>query len=99
MVFFSTYSLLCLLFILYIADIPNDIRVGLKCPKVEIPGRKGERGPHPWLDRVVEGEPEPIEVRKIAKDIPEVEKERVFLRDTERKELWCNMVFACVSSS
>ena len=31
-------------------------------------------------------------MRNLAKEIPEQEKERVFLRDTERKELWCNMV-------
>ena len=31
-------------------------------------------------------------MRELAKEIPEVEKERIFLRDTERKELWCNMV-------
>jgi SRSO17 transposase len=78
--------------ILYIADIPNDTRVWRNCPKVEVPERKGKRGPQPWRERVVEGEPEPIKVRELAKEIPEVEKERIFLRDTERKELWCNMV-------
>jgi SRSO17 transposase len=77
---------------IYIADVPNDTRVWRNCPTVEVPERKGKRGPHPRRERIVEGEPEPIEVRKIAEEIPEEEKERVFLRDTERKELWCNMV-------
>ncbi|MCK4734414.1 MAG: IS701 family transposase [Methanophagales archaeon] len=67
---------------IYIADVPNDTRIWLNSPKVEIPERKGERGPHPWRGRVVEGEPEPIEVRKIANETLKVEKERVFLRDT-----------------
>ena len=77
---------------IYIADVPNDTRVWRNCPTVEVPERKGKRGPHPRRERIVEGEPEPIEVRKIAEETPEEEKERVFLRDTERKELWCNMV-------
>ncbi|MFQ6120224.1 MAG: IS701 family transposase, partial [Methanosarcinales archaeon] len=32
---------------LYIADVPNDTRVWLDLPKVEVPERKGNRGPHP----------------------------------------------------
>jgi SRSO17 transposase len=77
---------------IYIADVPNYTRVWQKYPKVEVPERKGKRGPQPKRKRIIEGEPEPIEVRKIAKEIPAVEKEHVFLRDTERRELWCNMV-------
>ncbi|MEA2053125.1 MAG: IS701 family transposase [Euryarchaeota archaeon] len=77
---------------LYIADIPNDTRVWRNCPKVEVPERKWKPGPQPWRERVVEGELEPIKERELAKEIPDAEKERIFLRDTERKELWCNMV-------
>ncbi|MFQ6118961.1 MAG: IS701 family transposase [Methanosarcinales archaeon] len=79
---------------IYIADVPCDTRVWIDLPKVGIPKRKGNRGPHPKKKQVVEGEPEPIEVQKLAKETPEQEKDRVFLRDTERKELWCKM--ACL---
>ncbi|MDI6822741.1 MAG: IS701 family transposase, partial [Actinomycetota bacterium] len=79
---------------LYIADVPSDTRVWLEDPKVEIPKRKGKRGRHPTRKQLVEGEPEPLEVRKIVEELPDDAWEHTFLRDTERKELWCDM--ACL---
>ena len=77
--------------VIYIADC--DTRVWRNCPEVEVPERKEKRGPHPERERIAEGEPEPVEAREIAEEFPEEEKERVFLRDTERKELWSKMMF------
>jgi SRSO17 transposase len=77
---------------LYIADIPIDTRVWLERPKVDVPKRKGNRGRHPTRKQLVEGEPKPIEVRKIAEEHSDKPWEHIFLRDTERKELWCDMV-------
>jgi len=79
---------------LYIADIPIDTRVWLERPKVEVPKRKGDRGHHPTRKQLVEGEPKPIEVRKIAEELLDGTWDHIFLRDTERKELWCDM--ACL---
>jgi SRSO17 transposase len=79
---------------LYIADVPNDIRVWLERPKVEVPKRKGKRGRHPKREKVSDGEPEPIEVRKVMEELPDDAWEHTFLRDTERKELWCDL--ACL---
>jgi len=79
---------------LYIADIPSDTRVWLEAPKVEIPKRKGKRGRHPTRKQLRGGEPEPLEVRKIVEELPVDAWEHTFLRDTERKELWCDM--ACL---
>ncbi len=76
---------------LYIADIPSDTRVWLEEPEVEIPERKGKRGRHPTRKQLTEGEPEPVEVRKIAEELSDDAGEHTFLRDTERKELWSDM--------
>lgn len=75
---------------IYIADIPCNRRVWLEKPKTGIPERKGNRGPHPEKKQVLEGESSPMEVQKIA-EIRDLEWHRVFLRDTERKELWSQM--------
>jgi SRSO17 transposase len=79
---------------LYIADIPNDTRVWLEHPKVEVPKRKGDQGRHPTRKQLVEGEPKPTKVRKIAEELPDDAWDHIFLRDTEKKELWCDM--ACL---
>jgi len=71
-----------------------DTRVWLERPKVEVPKRKGGQGRHPTRKQLVEGEPKPIEVRKIAEELPDDAWDTIFLRDTERKELWCDM--ACL---
>ena len=75
--------------IIYCADTPCDTRVWLEKPKTEVPLRKGNRGRKPVKEKLVEGEPKPIQVRNI---VPP-QWYRVFLRDTERKELWSQMAF------
>ena len=79
---------------IYIADIPCDTRVWLKLPKTEIPKKKGKRGRNPTHERIAVGEPDPVEVQKLANQLPPSEYHHVFLRDTERKELWSQM--ACL---
>ena len=77
---------------IYIADVPGDTRVWLERPEVGVPTRKGERGRHPTRERVI-GE-NPVEVRKLAEEMPEDAWDNIFLRDSERKEIWCDM--ACL---
>jgi SRSO17 transposase len=78
--------------ITYIADIPCNTRVWLDLPKTEIPKKKGKRGRIPTRERIVDDEPEPIIVDKFANMLDSPESSRVFLRDTERKELWCQVL-------
>lgn len=78
--------------ITYIADLPYNTRVWLNLPKTEIPKKKGKSGRNPTRERVAEGEPESIKVEKLVDRLDSPESHRVFLRDTERKELWCQMV-------
>jgi len=85
--------------VLYIADVPSDTRVWLEAPKVEIPKRKGKRGPHPTRKQLIEGEPEPLEVRRIVEELPDDAWEHTFLRDTERRAMVCYGVFTCPSGS
>ena len=59
-----------------------------------MPTRKGDRGRIPTVLRVAEGEEPPVEVRKLAPQLDEHQWERVFVRDTERKELWTRL--ACL---
>ncbi len=79
---------------LYIADVPSDTRVWLERPEVKAPKRKGNRGRHPTRKHVIEGEPEPIEVLKLVEELTDDAWEHIFLRDSERKEIWCDM--ACL---
>ena len=76
----------------YIADIPCDTHVWLTLPKTEVPKRKGRRGPIPKKEKLVDGEPTSLEVKKVDKHLEKSRWKRVFLRDTERKELWSKMV-------
>ena len=80
--------------IVYIADIPVDTRVWLNKPETGIPERKGDRGRIPTKEKVLEGEPDPIEVRKLKDQLDASEWSHVFIRDTERKKLWSNV--ACI---
>jgi len=66
--------------------------VWLERPEVGVPTRKGERGRHPTRERVI-GE-NPVEVWKLAEELPEDAWDNIFLRDSERKEIWCDM--ACL---
>ena len=79
--------------IIYCADTPCDTHVWLEKPMIELPLRKGSRGREPTKKRLVEGEPKPIDVRKIKEQLEPSQQHNVFLRDTERKELWSEMAF------
>jgi SRSO17 transposase len=73
--------------LIFIADIPQDTRVWLSLPKTGIPERKRKVGRLPVNEKVLDGEPKPIEVNKI-KDMTDTDKwVRVPVRETERKEL------------
>lgn len=78
----------------YIADAPTDTQVWLEKPKIEIPEKKGIRGPIPKLKKLVSGEPNPIKVQDLAEQLDQSQYTRVFLRETERKELWS--MLACL---
>jgi SRSO17 transposase len=79
---------------IYIADVPSDTQVWLEKPKIEVPEKKGIRGPDPKIEKLVSGEPIPIQVQKVAEQMDTSQYHRIFLRDTERKELWC--LIACL---
>jgi SRSO17 transposase len=79
--------------LIYIADIPCDTRVWLNLPKTEIPEKKGVRGPNPSIEKLALGESESVKVQKLV-DYPDIKYNRVFLRETERKELWSKL--ACM---
>jgi SRSO17 transposase len=76
---------------LYIADIPSDSRIWLEYPKTEIPPRKGNRGRNPTRLKVVGS---PIEVRQLSKQLQKHHWRGVYVRDTERGELWTRL--ACL---
>jgi SRSO17 transposase len=78
---------------IYIADVPCDTQVWLHLPKTEVPERKGTCGRNPTREKTAPEEPRPVEVRKLA-DHPDTKYHRVYLRDTERKELWSQL--ACL---
>ncbi len=78
----------------YIADVPTDTQVWLEKPTIEIPEKKGIRGPVPKLKKLVSGEPNPIKVQELAEQLDQSQYTRVFLRETERKELWS--MLACL---
>jgi SRSO17 transposase len=78
----------------YIADIPCDTRVWLKLPQIGIPERNGNRGRIPSKVKVIEKEANPIEVSKLKEAIDPSQWKRVFVRDTEREELWVDI--ACM---
>lgn len=77
--------------VIYAADVPCNTRVWLEGPETEIPARKGTRGRLPSQKKVKEGEPGPVEALKIAQQLPKNAWHRLFLRDTERKPLWCRL--------
>jgi SRSO17 transposase len=76
----------------YIADIPCDTRVWLKCPQTEIPKRKGNRGRLPTKRKLVAGQPAPVEVRHLAGSLEAGGWQRAYVRDTERGELWARLL-------
>jgi SRSO17 transposase len=78
----------------YIADIPCDTQVWLEKPKIEIPEKKGIVGRNPKREKILSGEPWPKKVQELAKQLDPSRYTRVFLRETERKELWS--MLACL---
>jgi len=85
--------------LVYIADIPNNLGVWLQKPKTGVPPRKkGVRGRNPTRKKVVEGT-EPIKVRDIKNQLGGEEWHHVFIRDTERRELWADMAYLRVFPS
>lgn len=79
--------------ITYIADIACNTRVWLEKPRTEVPPRRSKYGRKPKRERVCEGEPRAMEVQKIAR-LPSLRWQRIFIRDTQRKELWAQV--ACL---
>lgn len=49
----------------FIADVPCDTQVWLNLPKTEIPEKKGTRGRNPTIEKLAQGEPEPVKVQKL----------------------------------
>jgi SRSO17 transposase len=78
--------------LIFVADIPRDTKVWLTQPKTGIPERDGKQGRHPIRERVLDGEPAPIEVQKIKEQIDPAQWRQVSVRDTERKDLRIDMV-------
>src|SRR4030066_1445548 len=79
---------------IYIADLPFDTQVWLEKPRTEIPEKKGSRGPDPKQIKLASGEPPPKQIKIIAEQLDSSQYTRVFLRETERKELWS--MLACL---
>ena len=78
----------------YIADTPCDTQVWLEKPRIEIPEKKGIVGRNPKRQKILSGEPQPNKVQELAKQLDPSRYARVFLRETERKELWSKL--ACL---
>jgi SRSO17 transposase len=79
---------------MYIADIPCNLGVWLEHPKTGVPPRKqGVRGRNPTREKVIKGS-DPIRVRDLKDQLECNTWHHVFIRDTERKELWSDM--ACL---
>jgi SRSO17 transposase len=76
----------------YIADIPCDSRVWLNKPVVGIPEKNGVRGRNPTIEKVIGDSP--LRVDNLANELDSSQWHRVYLRDSERKEMWCKL--ACL---
>lgn len=77
---------------IYIADIPNNLGVWLEPPKTGVPPRKkGVRGRNPTREKVIDGK-KSTKVRDIKDQLNGAKWHHVFIRDTERRELWTDMV-------
>jgi len=76
---------------IYIADIPCNLGVWLERPKTGVPLRKENvRGRNPTREKVIEG-PDLIRVKDLKDQLGRNTWHRVFIRDTERKELWADI--------
>jgi SRSO17 transposase len=76
--------------LLYIADIPCDTRVWLELPRTRIPARKGNRGRKPTK---LKADSQPTRVDQIASALEQSQWTRMYIRDTERGQLWSWLVF------
>ena len=75
---------------IYIADIPCNLRVWLQKPKTGVPERKKGRGRPPKREQVLDDDS--VRVDELRKHAADGAWQRVFIRDTERRELWTNMI-------
>lgn len=75
---------------IYIADIPCNLRVWLQKPKMGVPERKKGRGRPPKREQVLDDDS--VRVDELRKHAADDAWQRVFIRDTERRELWANMI-------
>jgi SRSO17 transposase len=76
--------------LVYIADVPYDTRVWLDLPETQIPQRKGNRGRKPTK---LKADSHPTAVHEIANDLEESHWTRMYIRDTERGQLWSWLAF------
>jgi len=74
----------------YIADIPCNLHVWLHKPKIGVPKRKKGRGRPPKRKQVLDDDS--VRVDELKKRMSDDAWQKVFIRDTERRELWVNMV-------
>lgn len=80
--------------IIYMAEVSCNTRVWLdKPPRTEIPVRIGSRGPNPTKARLVEGEPDAMEVRQIEKNIAKEKWIRIKVRDGEKGPMIWDFAF------
>ncbi|MFC1714759.1 IS701 family transposase [Candidatus Poribacteria bacterium] len=75
---------------LYIADIPCDTRAWLELPRTRIPARKGNRGRKPTK---LKADSQPTRVDQMASALEQSQWTRMYIRDTERGQLWSWLVF------
>jgi SRSO17 transposase len=76
---------------IFIADIPHNLRVWLQKPTVGIPQRKEGRGRPPSRKQVLDGES--FRVDELKERVADSEWNHLFIRDSERCELWADMLF------
>ena len=76
--------------LIYIADIPCNLRVWLQKPKTGVPERKKGRGRPPKREQVLDDDS--VRVDELRKRVADDAWQQVFIRDTERRELWTNMI-------
>jgi len=76
--------------LIYIADVPYDTRVWLDLPRTQIPQRKGNYGRKPTK---LKADRHPTAVHEIAHALEESHWTRMYIRDTERGQLWSWLAF------
>ncbi len=75
---------------IYVADIRCDTLVWLERPETKVPERKeGARGRNPTRMKAIGADP--IHVKELKDQLESDQWNHVFIRDTERRELWSNI--------